>query len=67
MYFVEKDAEGTRFRDVAVNRYGAILDWPREFFDQSQREAERILKAGIEKKRREREAAQASKKEGENG
>ena len=44
LYFVEKDERGSIFRDVVVNKYGAIPDWPKGFFDQSQREAERILR-----------------------
>lgn len=54
-YFVEKDAAGASvFRPVGVNRYGAIAEWPKGFFDQSQREIEQILLAGAMKKKAER-------------
>jgi predicted ATPase len=56
-WFVEKDAKGASvFRAVDVNRYGAIAEWPKGFFDQSQREIENILLAGSLKKKAERAA-----------
>ncbi len=55
MYFVEKQEGNSTFREVRVNEYGAILDWPEGFFDQSHREAERILRAAVTKKKKERE------------
>jgi len=54
VYFVEKAGSQASFRKVQINEYGAILDWPQGFFDQSQREAERTLKAAFEKKKHER-------------
>lgn len=54
-YFAEKNEKGaSMFRDVKVNRYGAITEWPKGFFDQSQREIEQILLAGAQKKKAER-------------
>ncbi|MCA2972181.1 MAG: DUF3696 domain-containing protein [Acidobacteriaceae bacterium] len=50
MYFVEKPADKSVFRRVIVNEYGAITDWPEGFFDQSQNEAEGILKAATRKR-----------------
>lgn len=54
IYFVEKFGHQAQFRKVEVNEYGAILDWPDGFFDQSQREAEQTLKAAFAKKQEER-------------
>jgi len=54
VYFVEKADGSSTFRDVNVNEYGAILDWPEGFFDQSSREAEDILRAAMRKRRAER-------------
>jgi predicted ATPase len=51
VYFVEKKDGVSNFRDVKVNEYGAILDWPEGFFDQSQFEAESILRAAAAKKK----------------
>ena len=51
IYFVEKPSQGSAFREVVINEYGAISDWPEGFFDQSQQEAEAILTAALAKKR----------------
>jgi predicted ATPase len=51
MYFVEKHEDSSTFRQVKVNQYGAIEDWPEGFFDQSQKEAEATLKAAMNKRR----------------
>jgi predicted ATPase len=51
MYFVEKKENNSIFRDVEVNEYGAIKDWPEGFFDQSQMEAEEILRAATIKRK----------------
>jgi predicted ATPase len=50
VYFTEKKDGASSFREVKVNEYGAVLEWPEGFFDQSQREAEEILKAAMTKK-----------------
>lgn len=55
MYFVEKTGDGTAFREVSINEFGAITDWPEGFFDQSQREAEAILRAAVLKRKSQRE------------
>ncbi len=54
LYFVEKMGSVSGFREVKVNDYGAILDWPEGFFDQSQFEAEAILRAAAAKKKLQR-------------
>ena len=51
VYFVERPPDGSIFREVKINEYGAILDWPEGFFDQTQREAEEILRAAMQKKK----------------
>ena len=51
IYFVEKPSQASCFREVVINQYGAILDWPDGFFDQSQQQAEAILTAALAKKR----------------
>jgi predicted ATPase len=51
IYFVEKENGSTSFRELNINEFGAIPDWPRGFFDQSQEEAENILNAAIDKRR----------------
>lgn len=51
IYFVEKPAQGSTFREVIINEYGAISDWPEGFFDQSQKQAEEILRAAAAKRK----------------
>ena len=54
MYFVERPPEGSTFQEVQINEYGAVMDWPEGFFDQSQQEAEAILMAAAKKRRAKR-------------
>lgn len=54
IYFVEKKDGTSTFREVKVNEYGAIIDWPEGFFDQSTQEAEEILRAAMQRRRAER-------------
>jgi len=51
IYFVEKASQGSSFREVVINEYGAISDWPEGFFDQSQQQAEDILRAAAMKRK----------------
>ena len=51
IYFVEKQSQASFFREVVINEYGAISDWPEGFFDQSQQQAEEILRAATMKRK----------------
>lgn len=51
IYFVEKRSQSSSFREVVINEYGAISDWPEGFFDQSQQQAEEILRAAAIKRK----------------
>ena len=55
IYFVEKPSRASSFREVVINEYGAISDWPEGFFDQSQQQAEAIITAALAKKRAQRD------------
>jgi predicted ATPase len=50
LYFIERVGGLTSCRPVDITQYGAILDWPAEFFDQAQDEGERILAAATAKR-----------------
>ena len=52
IYFVENDKQTgcSKYREVTINKYGVIEDWPDGFFDESQKQSEAILKAGMEKR-----------------
>jgi len=54
LYFTEREAGDTHCRKVEISRYGAISDWPKDFFDQSQIETENILRAARSKRKAER-------------
>ncbi len=54
IYFVEKPSQVSSFREVVINEYGAICDWPEGFFDQSQQQAEEILRAATAKRKSKR-------------
>lgn len=55
IYFVEKPSNASSFREVVINEYGAISEWPDGFFDQSQQQAEDILRAAAMKRKASRE------------
>lgn len=54
IYFVEKENAVSKFREVSPNEYGAILEWPKGFFDEAEEEASIILKGQMEKRKRAR-------------
>lgn len=53
IYFVEKEDGHSIYRDITINKYGVIDDWPKGFFDESEDIANKTLRAGMEKRRRE--------------
>jgi hypothetical protein len=56
LYFVERQHGLTSCRPVDITKYGAVLDWPIDFFDQAQVESEKILTAAGAKRSAERAA-----------
>ena len=59
IYFVEKPSHASSFQEVVINEYGAISDWPEGFFDQSQQQAEEILRAAAMKQQASRRNSDA--------
>lgn len=53
IYFVEKEKEYSTYRLVRMNRFGVIEDWPKGFFDENEQNAAAILKAGMNKRKKE--------------
>jgi predicted ATPase len=51
VYFIEHYDGQSHFRGVEINRFGAIREWPRGFFDQGQFEAQEILRAAASKRK----------------
>ena len=58
VYFFEMQDGQTKFRNVEINEYGAILDWPAEFFDQAADETEQIIAAAAAKRLQRRNSNQ---------
>ena len=54
IYFVEKEDGHSIYRPITINKYGVIEDWPKGFFDESEDIASMTLRAGMEKRKRER-------------
>jgi len=48
--FTEKQDAESRISPVEVSEYGAISNWPKDFFDQSQKDVARLLKAAAAKR-----------------
>lgn len=54
MYFVEKEDGKSIYNPVKINRYGVIEDWPKGFFDENEENSAAILRAAMQKRRKER-------------
>lgn len=61
VFFITKADSHSKFDRVDINEYGAILDWPKDFFDQTDQEVEKILIEAGRKRRREKEALHAGR------
>lgn len=54
IYFVEKEDDHSKYKKIKINKYGVIPDWPKGFFDESEAISSRILKAGMDKRAKEK-------------
>ncbi len=52
IYFVEKEDGHSKYRNIIINKYGVIPGWPKGFFDEGEDLATMIMKAGMEKRKR---------------
>lgn len=50
LYFISKGNGDSIFQRVEVNKYGAIPEWPEDFFDQTDKEVEKILMEASKKR-----------------
>ena len=50
IHLVEKETGESKVREVEVNEYDAIVNWPEGFFDQSVHQTEEILRAAVAKR-----------------
>jgi len=51
LYFVERPEAESKFRRIRINEFGAITDWPQDFFDEGPSEADRIMQASLRRRR----------------
>jgi predicted ATPase len=49
--FVNKASEGSDYKKVDITSFGSIVDWPQDFFDQTDTEVENILLEAVAKKK----------------
>lgn len=63
IYFVDREGSASQFRAVEPNEYGAILNWPKGFFDEVEEEASLIMQAAFEKRQERRAQKQSREKE----
>lgn len=54
--FSEKESGQSKLVPIEVSEYGAVTNWPRDFFDQSQSDVNAIIRAAAEKRRTQRES-----------
>ena len=54
--FSEKSAGQSTLTPLEISEFGSIANWPKNFFDQSQRDVGRIVKAASEKRSKRRGA-----------
>jgi predicted ATPase len=54
--FSEKSAGQSTLTPLEISEFGSIANWPKDFFDQSQRDVGRIVKAASEKRSKRRGA-----------
>lgn len=57
IYSFQQVDGSTQYEDVEITNYGAIKDWPVDFFDQGMKESERIVQKQFERRRNERKSS----------
>jgi len=63
IYFVEKPAVESVYREITITDTGGIKNWPAGFFDETERNSESIIRAQMEKARlRQRRGSEEIKK-----
>ncbi|MFW0702090.1 DUF3696 domain-containing protein [Aliarcobacter butzleri] len=55
IYFISPSENGAEVEPINIDPYKGIINWPKNFFDQTAVEQEKIIIAGLQKRKRERE------------
>lgn len=58
LYFISKENGFSNFKNIDINKYGSIKEWPKDFFDQTDREVENILYEASVKRKMEKSAGE---------
>lgn len=56
IYFIDKIDGASQFTKVDISRFGAIENWPKDFFDDNNKEIEMIIREAAKKRKKERTA-----------
>ncbi|MBD1434358.1 DUF3696 domain-containing protein [Sphingobacterium sp. DN00404] len=54
LYFVEKEGADSIYKEIRINKYGVIPEWPKGFFDESEKLSSQLLEAGLKKRSKEK-------------
>lgn len=54
IYFIKPSNDGSLFEEVIIDENRGIVNWPDEFFDQFSSEQQKIMKAGLSKRKKNR-------------
>jgi predicted ATPase len=52
LWFIDQEGPASRARDLRINEYGEIMNWPDNFFGDPFTETARIAKAALRRRRR---------------
>lgn len=51
IYFISQTENGSEIQEIKIDDKRGIVNWPKDFFDQTATEQELIIRAGIEKRK----------------
>lgn len=63
VYFVTPSEDGAHFESIEINDTKGIVNWPEGFFDQAANEQELIIRAGLKKRKKQKQSIKESKHE----
>ncbi|MDM8556100.1 DUF3696 domain-containing protein [Desulfococcaceae bacterium HSG7] len=52
IYFIKPSQDGALFEEIVIDEKRGIVNWPEEFFDQFSSEQQKIMRAGLSKRKR---------------
>ena len=61
VYFVTPTENGANFEPIEIDQTKGIVNWPEGFFDQAANEQELIIRAGLKKRKKQRQLIKESK------